>query len=158
MNNRFSLGSVLLLLIGVSACGGAPAAPAAPSVPASSSATAPAPAAWAEELTIDQKVAFMKEHVTPGMSKVFREHDASRYASFGCATCHGPDKKDPKDFLPRLTMKDGKLTAFAEAPEVSKFMAEKVVPPMASFMGQKPYDPATGKGFGCGGCHGIDMK
>jgi len=25
-------------------------------------------------------------------------------------------------------------------------------------MGLKPYDPATHEGFGCGGCHTIDMK
>jgi hypothetical protein len=86
------------------------------------------------------------------MSKVFTKTETT------CKTCHGPAYKEPKEFLPHLTMKDGKITAFAEKPEVSKFMAEKVVPEMAAAMGQPPYDPATHKGFGCGGCHTIDMK
>lgn len=103
-------------------------------------------------------MAFMSTRVMPPMSKVFKEHDAKRFAEVTCKTCHGPMYKEPKEFLPKLVMKDGKLTSFAEKPEVSKFMAEKVVPAMASAMGQAPYDPATHKGFGCGGCHAIEMR
>jgi cytochrome c551/c552 len=103
-------------------------------------------------MTKDEQVAFMKARVMPRMSKVFTKTETT------CKTCHGPAYKEPKEFLPHLTMKDGKITAFAEKPEVSKFMAEKVVPEMAAAMGQPPYDPATHKGFGCGGCHTIDMK
>lgn len=100
----------------------------------------------------------MKAHVVPRMSKVFQGADAARYADFGCVTCHGPKYQAPKDYLPRLTLKDGKLTAFADKPDVAKFMAEKVVPEMASIFGKPPYDPATKQGFGCMGCHGVDMK
>jgi cytochrome c551/c552 len=50
------------------------------------------------------------------------------------------------------------MTAFADKPEVAKFMAEKVVPEMAATLGEPPYDMTTHKGFGCGGCHTIDMK
>lgn len=35
-------------------------------------------------------------------------------------------------------------------------MAEVVVPAMAEAMGETPFDPATGEGFGCAGCHGVD--
>ena len=55
-------------------------------------------------------------------------------------------------------MKDGKITAFAEKSEVANFMATKVVPAMAAAMGEKPYDPATHQGFGCAGCHTVEMK
>jgi len=89
------------------------------------------------------------------MAKVFQTQDAKRYAEFGCKTCHGPKYQAPKDFLPKLTMKGGK---FAGKPEVLKFMGEKVVPEMAAAMGEKPYDPATKEGFGCGGCHTIEVK
>lgn len=106
----------------------------------------------------DQKAAFMKQKVMPPLSKTFQTANAKHYADFSCKSCHGPDYKEPKDFLPHLTMKGGTLTAFAEKPEVSKFMAEKVVPEMASAMGLEPYDPKTHKGFGCGGCHTIDQK
>ena len=39
----------------------------------------------------------------------------------------------------------------------AKFMGEKVSPQMAALFGKKPYDPATNEGFGCGGCHKINM-
>jgi hypothetical protein len=103
----------------------------------------------------------MKLKVAPKMAKVFQEADASHYASFNCKSCHGPDFKDPKDFLPKLTMKDGKITAFADKPEVAKvanFMKDRVVPEMAGALGVKPYDMKTKEGFGCGGCHAIEMK
>jgi hypothetical protein len=50
------------------------------------------------------------------------------------------------------------MTAFAEKPQMAKFMAESVAPKMAAAMGLPPYDPQTHQGFGCGGCHAIDMK
>ena len=52
----------------------------------------------------------------------------------------------------------GKITSFEKKPEISKFMAEQVVPHMATAMGMKPFDPATKEGFGCGGCHTVNMK
>ncbi|MEO7329157.1 MAG: hypothetical protein ABI193_11290 [Minicystis sp.] len=164
----FSLIAALFL----AACGGEATPPAgtptagtgAPTVaPADSATTAPvadphAGSAWRDDMTKEQKAAFMKARVLPEMSKTFQAFDATRYESFSCKTCHGPQFKDPKAFLPKLLMKDGKLTAFAEKPEVSKFMATKVAPQMAAILGEKPYDPATRQGFGCGDCHTIDMS
>ena len=103
-------------------------------------------------------MAFMKKNVLPVMGPVFQSHDAAKYADVSCTTCHGPAYKNPHDYLPRLTMKGGNLTAFAEKPAVAKFMAESVAPKMAAAMGQPPYDPQTHQGFGCGGCHAIDVK
>jgi hypothetical protein len=148
------------------ACGGnepAPVTPAAPgtATPAATPAATAAPvavAAFRDAKTKDQQVAFMKTVIDPRMGPVFKAHSATRYADFSCKTCHGPNYVEPKLFLPKLTMKGGNITSFAEKPEVSKFMAEKVVPEMAAAMGEKPYDPATHQGFGCGGCHAIEMK
>jgi hypothetical protein len=124
-----------------------------------SGAASPAPAGrWKDLKTKDQEVAYMKAVVAPRMEKVFQSHDAKRYDDFGCKTCHGPASAHPKAFLPKLAMKDGQLAAFAEKPEVAKFMSEKVVPEMAAAMGEPPYDPATKQGFGCGGCHAIEAK
>jgi hypothetical protein len=109
-------------------------------------------------MTKDQQIAFMKKNVVPEMEPVFKGYNAKRYAEFGCKTCHGPKFREPKDFLPKLTFKDGKLTAFADKPEISKFMAEQVVPHMATAMGLKPYDVTTHQGFGCNGCHTVLMK
>lgn len=114
------------------------------------------PAAWDEEsMTLDQQVAFMKTRVVPAMGVVFAEHEQGE---FGCQVCHGPDNKEPDEFLPSLLMKDGHITAFQEEPEVSQFMAEKVVPAMAKAMGLEPYNVETGQGFGCAGCHRLEQE
>jgi len=175
--------SLSLLIAFAAACGAAPASPATPSstapeasassvqAAASAEPTSAAPTAetaaaspapggetWSNDWPKDKQIAFMKKNVAPRLGKVFKAHDSAHYADFSCKTCHGPAYKNPHDFLPRLALKDGKLLAFADKPEVSKFMAESVVPEMASAIGEPPYDPKTQKGFGCGGCHSIDKK
>jgi len=165
-------------LVAAAACGGGQAEPVTPTTPSASasdsaaaptasatasaapsaSATAEAGPVWKDGMTKDAQVAYMKANVAPRMSKVFKDHDAKKYGEFSCKTCHGPNGKEPKEFLPKLTMKGGNLTAFAEKPEMSKWMHESVVPEMAAAMGQKPYDPATKTGFGCMGCHAVEMK
>lgn len=159
-----------LVTLVFAACGGnepQPTSPTGPqgtaSAPATTAAVAPtAPAAavtaFRDAKGKDAQMAYMQTQVQGRMGKVFQAHDGKRYADFSCKTCHGPNYVEPKAFLPKLTMKGGNLTAFAEKPEVSKFMAEKIVPEMAAAMGEKPYDPATHQGFGCGGCHAIEMK
>ena len=187
MKSRF-LAATLVAVAVAAGCGSTPApstpsapsasapaattpAPVQPPVAASTAATPPAassappaeaklptPTAWTKGMTKAQQSAFMKEVILPRMSKVFQASDAKKYAEFSCKTCHGPEYKEPDEFLPHLTLKNGKITAFADKPAVSKFMAEKVVPEMAAAMGMKPYDPKTNEGFGCGGCHKIDKK
>ncbi len=105
-----------------------------------------------------EKGAFMKKKVMPAMSKVFKDHDAKEYAEFNCKTCHGPSfKPHPVDFLPMLHFKDGKLVEGEKQPEMAKFMHDSVTPAMAELFGKPAYDPATKQGFGCGGCHKIEM-
>ena len=169
-SSTFAFALATLVAAAASACGGAtPVAPTSPTPAASDSASpvasapatstpAPAGPVWNRNASKDEQMAFMKTRVIPPMSKVFQAHDGARYATFGCVTCHGPQYKEPKEFLPHLTFKDGKITSFADKPEISKFMMEKVVPEMAAAMGMKPYDPKTHEGFGCGGCHTVDMK
>ncbi|MBI4956291.1 MAG: hypothetical protein HY908_30015 [Myxococcales bacterium] len=166
---RFSIPFVAAALaLSVAACKKEPTTPPQPTAaptaaptaePTASASAAPeVPTAWSDDLTKEQKGAFMKKVVLPAMAPVFQAADAKKYAAFGCKTCHGPDFKDPDEFLPALTVKGDKMTAFADKPDVSKFMMDKVLPEMAKAMGMQPYDPATKKGFGCGGCHKIDMK
>ena len=69
-------------------------------------------------MTKDEEVAFMKKNVVPEMGPVFKAYDAKRYAEFSCKTCHGPKFKEPKDFLPKLTFKDGKLISPADEPAI----------------------------------------
>jgi cytochrome c551/c552 len=167
---RHAISPVLIALAFpvLAACGGGqppaaapePAPPAEPAPAPAEAAPAPveAPATWSEALTRDQKVAFMKTHVVPKMGPIFQAANAERYKEFGCKTCHGPEFKDhPPEFLPALEIKDGKMTAMTEKPEIAKFMMEKVVPEMAAIMGMQPYDPETKTGFGCGACHQMKM-
>jgi hypothetical protein len=164
MHTRYSLvlGAAATIF---ASCGNANQAAVAPQNTPADSTTAAVPpgaghsgAVWSDAMSKEAKMAFMKSNVLPTMSKVFLAQNATRYAKVECTTCHGPQYKEPKEFLPRLTLSGGKLTAFSEKPEIAKFMADKVVPEMAAAMGLKPYDPQTKQGFGCAGCHAIDMK
>jgi hypothetical protein len=166
--------SLFVSLVAAAACGGSspppattPAAPtdssaaaasAAPAGSAPADATA-APAAWSKTgLSKEQQAAFMKTKVMPAMTPVFKGHDATKYAEFGCKTCHGHPFQDPHDFLPHLTFSGGALTQFKDKPEIAKWMHEQVEPAMATSLGQQPYDMKTNTGFGCKGCHTVDMK
>lgn len=135
-----------------------PAEPADANGEAAPSKAPAAPEAWSNDLDGKAKAAFMKAKVVPGMGEIFKAKDPERYTEFGCKTCHGPNREEPKAFLPKLTSKGGTLTAFKDKPEVAKFMQEKVAPEMAKILGEKPYDPKTHEGFGCGGCHTIESK
>jgi cytochrome c553 len=155
----------LATAVASTACGGSEPQPATPAQPAASASApaaagpeAPLPATWSKDMPKEQQVAFMKKNVMPRMSKVFQGHDAAKFGDFSCKTCHGPEFKDPHEFLPHLTFKDGKMTEFATKPDEAKFMASSVAPEMAQAMGEKPFDPQTHQGFGCGGCHTVDMK
>ena len=119
----------------------------------------PPPAdAWSDSMSKDQQAAFMKAKVVPAMGPIFQAYDAKKYGDFSCKTCHGPAYKVPKDYLPHLTFKDGKIKEVGEHPEMGKFMMEKVTPAMVQAMGAHPFDPQTHQGFGCNGCHTVDMK
>jgi hypothetical protein len=111
-----------------------------------------------EDLPKDKKVEIMATKVVPNVGKLFKEYNAKHYEKFGCVTCHGPQKKDdPHNVLPKLTFSNGGFEKLQKTkPEMMKFMGEKVVPAMAEALGAKPFDPATKKGFGCGGCHTVN--
>jgi hypothetical protein len=155
----------LALAAALSACGGSQPAASAPTEPGAAPA-ADAPAAdgggedlvWKDDMPDKDKAVFMKKKVMPAMSKSFQEFDAKEFANFSCKTCHGPQMKPkPVDFLPPLNIKDGKMKEAEEHPEIAKFMHEKVAPEMAALFGKPVYDPKTQQGFGCGGCHKINM-
>jgi hypothetical protein len=157
----FGLSWSVLCAAALLACGGGQPPASSPAEPGAEPAAA-APGGggevWSDTMSDKEKGAFMKNKVVPAMSKTFQEFDAKKYEKFDCKTCHGPAfKPKPVDFLPELHMKDGKLVEASEHPEMAKFMGEKVSPQMAEIFGKKPFDPATGEGFGCNGCHKINM-
>jgi hypothetical protein len=140
-----------------SAASAAPATPADTSAPAAGADAVAVPAAWSASLSHPQAAAFMKAKVVGPMGKAFKDHDATKYGDFGCKTCHGKGQ-NPHDFLPHLTFSGGTITQFKDKPEISKWMHEVVEPQMAGAMGAQPYDMKTNTGFGCKGCHTVDMK
>ena len=146
------------------ACGGSQPAPAASGEPGVTPASENAPEGageelvWKDDMPVKEKAAFMKKKVMPTMGKAFQDYDAKEFANFSCKTCHGPQMKPkPVDFLPALNIQGGKMKEAEEHPEIAKFMHERVVPEMAGLFGKPVYDPKTQQGFGCGGCHKINM-
>jgi len=153
----------ITLAVALIACGGgqpAPATPAEPgAAPAAEGEAAGADLKWSDDMPVKDKGVFMKKKVLPEMAKLFKEFDAKEYADFSCKTCHGPQMKPkPIDFLPELHVKGETLLEAAEHPEMAKFMGEKVSPAMADLFGKPHFDPATHQGFGCNGCHKINMQ
>lgn len=146
--------------------GGAEPAPTATPEPAPTAApeakpeakpeAAPEPKAWAD-LNKEERIAFMKNNVMPKMTELFQGFDPKEFEKVTCKTCHGEkaEKGDfhmPNDKLPKLDPKN----SFAKHKKDQKmvdFMMQKVTPEMASFLGKPVFDPKTGQGFGCGGCH-----
>ena len=109
-------------------------------------------------MSTKDKAAFMKAKVMPAMTKVFQDYDAKAYAGFSCKTCHGKEMKPkPVMALPELNVKAGKMAEAEKKPELAKFMHEKVVPAMAQLFGKPEFDPKTMQGFGCMGCHKVNM-
>jgi hypothetical protein len=153
--------SACFSLVVAVACGGSqPPAESAPPAAADAPAggDAPAPAAF-HDMNRDQRMMFMKETVMPAMQAEFQKFDAKRYAEFSCATCHGSGAKSgtftmPNPELPKLPATPDGFKALGEKhPDMMKFMGEVVKPKMQELLKEEPFDPATGKGFGCMECH-----
>jgi hypothetical protein len=142
--------SALVLALAVASCGPKPA-PAPVSLP-------DVPFA---KLDHAQKIEFMKQKVVPAMKPIFQQHDAKKYAEFGCETCHGPRPEERKFEMPQAGLtKIGVSEEFYARfkPADLQWMGEAVLPAMAGLLRLEPSftDPAPKVGFGCAGCHTFD--
>jgi hypothetical protein len=142
------------------ACGGGQSAPAAPTGGEAAPAQA-GPIDW-EKMDKAARQKYMKDVVLPQMKEHFVAFDGEKYAGMNCGTCHGATAMHgtfemPNPDLPKLPGDMEKFKAWAaERPKMMDFMGKVVEPEMAKLLNLPPYDPATNKGFGCGGCHTID--
>jgi hypothetical protein len=112
-----------------------------------------------KDMNHDERLAYMKKTVFPRMKAEFAAFDVKDFGEMNCATCHGDGAKDktfkmPNPKLPKLPgSEEGFKKLSEEHPDVTRFMMTKVVPLMASFLGEEPYDPKLHRGFGCFRCH-----
>jgi len=139
-----------------SASESASAAPTESAAPSASASAAAAPS-W-DQLNHAQRLEVMKTVVVPKLGADFKGFDAKKFDHFGCTTCHGERIKQgnfkmPNPGLPHLSYTDGFKKERDKHPAMLKFMMDKVEPDMVAAIGEKPYDPKTNTGFGCGGCH-----
>jgi len=137
-----------------------------PDVPASGGGESAAPVqpspakAWADR-NFDERGDYMAKVVVPAMKDLFQRFDAARFADFGCVDCHGPNAQEVRFHMPNgLHPLDPRAMPMANAadPEVARwarFMSEEVKPRMTELLGATAFDPTTGQGFGCFGCHAM---
>ena len=107
-----------------------------------------------DELNHDERIEFMKLRVVPAMQPIFVQHDATKFSSFGCQTCHGKGATDgeyhmPNDSLPRLS---GDLTKKFSRAKLD-WMLTEVKPTMAKLLKVKEWSPEDPYGFDCYACH-----
>ncbi|MCC6621211.1 MAG: hypothetical protein IT385_08150 [Deltaproteobacteria bacterium] len=118
-----------------------------------------APAKPFRDMSDEEKGTYMKEVVVPAMRERFQHFDGEEFAKVNCATCHGPNPKDRKFEMPNPestklpTTMEGFEKLMAKEPKAVEFMGDVVVPTMATLLGEEPFNPETGKGFGCFVCH-----
>jgi hypothetical protein len=111
--------------------------------------------AWAD-MTHEERGHYMAEVVVPEMRTIFQEHDATRYADFGCATCHGANAHEVAFHMPNgLHPLDHAaiMATFQSSDPSATWMTQRVWPRMASLIGEPQFDPQTSVGFRCTNCH-----
>lgn len=146
--------AVLASLLLAAACGSKSPATTTTGGDPAGTATAVLPDVPFDQLDHDQQIQFMKEKVVPTMEPLFKEHDATEFAEFGCKTCHGPGAEKgefemPNPELPKLNFAD----MSKHDPKDLEWMGKVIKPTMAKLLQEPEYTPETPDGFGCVHCH-----
>ncbi|GEM_PF-2986108 len=121
-----------------------------------------------QEMDRMQRTTYMEETVLPRMQELFSAYDPF-FPEVECETCHGADYEDPDvDYampngntelpfsgFPFSESDDPEEAAFGE------FMEDDILPDIVELLDEEEFDPQTGEGFGCYGCHerpGVDPR
>ena len=108
------------------------------------------PTSW-QDMDFEQRTAYMADVVMPTMQAEFEAYD-DRFADMNCGTCHGSGADDGSFTMPSDGLYPIDFAAFPTGPGAD-FMLETVTPMMTDLLDEQPFDPKTGAGFGCLGCH-----
>jgi hypothetical protein len=112
---------------------------------------------WAD-LDRDERIVFMTEEVEPTMREIFIGFDATRFAAFGCPSCHGPTPEQSDyampAFLGPLPLEGTLEAAEMRNPEMTAFMLDEVFPTMAALLDEEKFaEVEAPDGFRCVRCH-----
>jgi hypothetical protein len=105
-----------------------------------------------------QRIDYMIKTVLPSERQAFAGFDARRFARLDCESCHGEGVGRgvftmPNPALPKLDPDGDFARHRAAAPEMTRFMAERVLPATASLLELPPQSDASPTGLGCLSCH-----
>ena len=104
-----------------------------------------------EDQTFGERQGTMAAEVLPAMTASFSAVNPV-YENMNCGTCHGPGAADGSFAMPNADLLPIDPMNLPQGP-IADFMLATVVPEMAALLDTTPFDPATGEGFGCLGCH-----
>ena len=103
-----------------------------------------------DELSDEEKVAYMSTEVLPTMQAIFQSHDGEKYADFSCATCHVTGMSTGTMAMPDPGLPPLREDAFPYEDPVGLFMENEVRQTMAELLGP------TEEGRPCTTCHTLE--
>lgn len=146
---RISVAACLFIASLLAACGG-------------DDGGTPEPTAY-EDMTFDERFAFMNDVVLPEMKKTFVAFDP-KFEAMTCATCHGSGAADgtyamPTGDIPRLPPTEEEFYEYIKDEENAKWalwMQDTVWPQMADLLKVEMFSEENPTGFSCSNCHKVD--
>jgi hypothetical protein len=116
-------------------------------------------------LSFEQRHEQMTFLIHPTLMEQFQAFYKTSSPELRCTSCHGENPEDAAYKLANstlVTLDPVRVQALYRAGAVltpeQTFKRDVVTPTMARLMGIPPYDPSTGLGFSCFGCHRQEEK
>ena len=136
-----------------------PAAPEEVSPVTTTTPALPAVDEW-RAMNFVQRHEHMTFAVHPTLMETWQTHYHTAAPKLQCVSCHGEHAEQHRYqmvYTPLKDLKPARVQALyrsdAQVSEEQRFKRDVVTPLMADLLGVPRYDPATGLGFSCFGCH-----